>query len=169
MMSAARLRRAEQRISHLRPYAKALRRMTRQAAEAAGSGEMNKLPILREHESQDKVALLLITAGTRVDKAGESLSVIREEIARLAKDGPTDQEVAEAKSYLIGSYPLGFASHDSLAAYVLSLQLAGRGRDFIDQYPGLIGAVTPAQVKAVAARVLQVKDPTAVVAGTPAS
>jgi F-type H+-transporting ATPase subunit gamma len=62
MMSAARLRRAEQRISHLRPYAMALRRMTRQAAEAAGSGEMNKLPILREHESQDKVALLLITA-----------------------------------------------------------------------------------------------------------
>jgi F-type H+-transporting ATPase subunit gamma len=62
MMSAARLRRAEQRISHLRPYAKALRRMTRQAAEAAGSGEMNKLPILREHESQDNVALLLITA-----------------------------------------------------------------------------------------------------------
>ena len=62
MMSAARLRRAEQRISPLRPYAKAIRRMTRQAAEAAGSGEMNKLPILREHESQDKVALLLITA-----------------------------------------------------------------------------------------------------------
>jgi F-type H+-transporting ATPase subunit gamma len=62
MMSAARLRRAEQRISHLRPYAKAIRRMTRQAAEAAGSGEMNKLPILREHESQDKVALLLVTA-----------------------------------------------------------------------------------------------------------
>ena len=62
MMSAARLRRAEQRISHLRPYAKAIRRMTRQAAEAAGSGEMNKLPILREHESQDRVALLLITA-----------------------------------------------------------------------------------------------------------
>ena len=62
MMSAARLRRAEQRISHLRPYAKAIRRMTRQAAEAAGSGEMSKLPILREHDSQDKVALLLITA-----------------------------------------------------------------------------------------------------------
>jgi F-type H+-transporting ATPase subunit gamma len=62
MMSAARLRRAEQRISHLRPYAKAIRRMTRQAAEAAGSGEMNKLPILREHESVSNVGLLLITA-----------------------------------------------------------------------------------------------------------
>jgi F-type H+-transporting ATPase subunit gamma len=36
--------------------------MTRQAAEAAGSGEMSKLPILREHESQDNVGLLLVTA-----------------------------------------------------------------------------------------------------------
>src|SRR5919199_2729069 len=62
MMSAARLRRAEQRIAHLRPYAKAIRRMTRQAAEAAGSGEMSKLPILREHDSQDRVGLLLVTA-----------------------------------------------------------------------------------------------------------
>ena len=35
MVAAARLRRAEQRIEHLRPYAGAIRRMTRQAAEAA--------------------------------------------------------------------------------------------------------------------------------------
>ena len=61
MVAAARLRRAEQRIAHLRPYAEAIRRMTRQAAEAAG-GEISGLPILREHESQDKVALLLVTA-----------------------------------------------------------------------------------------------------------
>ena len=44
MMSAARLRRAEQRISHLRPYAKAIRRMTRQAAEAAGVPEKEAAP-----------------------------------------------------------------------------------------------------------------------------
>ena len=36
MVAAARLRRAEQRIEALRPYAGAIRRMTRQAAEAAG-------------------------------------------------------------------------------------------------------------------------------------
>ena len=41
MVAAARLRRAEQRIAHLRPYAGAIRRMTRQAAEAAG-GEVGK-------------------------------------------------------------------------------------------------------------------------------
>ena len=49
MVAAARLRRAEQRIEALRPYADAIRRMTRQAAEAAGN--VPRLPILAEHES----------------------------------------------------------------------------------------------------------------------
>jgi F-type H+-transporting ATPase subunit gamma len=61
MVAAARLRRAEQRIAALRPYAGAIRRMTRQAAEAAGSSEISGLPILSEHDSEDTVALLLVT------------------------------------------------------------------------------------------------------------
>src|SRR4051794_39122626 len=60
MVAAARLRRAEQRIEALRPYAGAIRRMTRQAAEAAGT-EISSLPILSEHESEDTVAMLLVT------------------------------------------------------------------------------------------------------------
>jgi F-type H+-transporting ATPase subunit gamma len=59
MVAAARLRRAEQRIEALRPYAGAIRRMTRQAAEAAG--HVPNLPILNEHESEDTVAILLVT------------------------------------------------------------------------------------------------------------
>ncbi|HET6548009.1 MAG TPA: ATP synthase F1 subunit gamma [Solirubrobacter sp.] len=59
MVAAARLRRAEQRIEALRPYAGAIRRMTRQAAEAAGN--VPSLPILNEHESESTVAILLIT------------------------------------------------------------------------------------------------------------
>jgi F-type H+-transporting ATPase subunit gamma len=61
MVAAARLRRAEQRIEALRPYAGAIRRMTRQAAEAAGSSEVARLPILAEHENEENVALLLVT------------------------------------------------------------------------------------------------------------
>jgi F-type H+-transporting ATPase subunit gamma len=60
MVAAARLRRAEQRIAALRPYAGAIRRMTRQAAEAAGN--VPALPILSEHETETRVALLLVTA-----------------------------------------------------------------------------------------------------------
>src|SRR3954471_6284049 len=59
MVAAARLRRAEQRIEALRPYAGGIRRMTRQAAEAAGN--VPNLPILNEHESERTIALLLVT------------------------------------------------------------------------------------------------------------
>ena len=62
MVAAARLRRAEQRIADLRPYANAIRRMTRQAAEAAGN--VPRLPILAEHDSVNTVGLLVV-AGDR--------------------------------------------------------------------------------------------------------
>jgi F-type H+-transporting ATPase subunit gamma len=60
-VSAARLRRAEQRISALRPYADAIRRMTRQAALDAG-GEIKRVPLLAAHESEHNVGILLVTA-----------------------------------------------------------------------------------------------------------
>jgi F-type H+-transporting ATPase subunit gamma len=60
MVAAARLRRAEQRIAALRPYAKAIRRMTHQAAEAAGA-EASSFPLLAEHEQERSVGLLLVT------------------------------------------------------------------------------------------------------------
>jgi F-type H+-transporting ATPase subunit gamma len=59
MVAAARLRRAEQRIEELRPYAEAIRKMTRRASEAAES--LPNLPILEERESVSTVGLLLVT------------------------------------------------------------------------------------------------------------
>src|ERR687888_2249011 len=59
MVAAARLRRAEQRIEALRPYADAIRRMTRRASEAAEN--IPSLPILQEREQISKVGLLLVT------------------------------------------------------------------------------------------------------------
>lgn len=59
MVAAARLRRAELRIAALRPYAGAVRRMARQASEAAGN--VPNLPVLTEHESVETVGILLVT------------------------------------------------------------------------------------------------------------
>ena len=59
MVAAARLRRAEQRIEQLRPYADAIRKMTRRATEAAEN--IPSLPILQEHENVDRVGFLLVT------------------------------------------------------------------------------------------------------------
>jgi F-type H+-transporting ATPase subunit gamma len=59
MVAAARLRRAEQRIEHLRPYADALRRMTSRASQAAEN--IPSLPILEEKEQVQRIGLLLVT------------------------------------------------------------------------------------------------------------
>jgi F-type H+-transporting ATPase subunit gamma len=59
MVAAARLRRAEQRIEHLRPYADAIRRMTARAAQAAEN--IPNLPILQERETVSTVGLMLVT------------------------------------------------------------------------------------------------------------
>ncbi len=78
MVAAARLRRAEQRIESLRPYAEAIRRMTRQAAEAGGS--FPRLPILAEHE-QVKAVGLLVVAGDRGLAGAFNSNVVRAGVA----------------------------------------------------------------------------------------
>jgi len=59
MVAAARLRRAEQRIEQLRPYARAIRRMTRRTVEAVE--KIPSLPLLESHDSEKRVGMLLIT------------------------------------------------------------------------------------------------------------
>ena len=78
MVAAARLRRAEQRIEALRPYASAIRRMTRQAAEAAGN--VPNLPILAERENVSSVGLLLI-AGDRGLAGAFNSNIVRRGVA----------------------------------------------------------------------------------------
>src|ERR1700716_2417935 len=78
MVAAARLRRAEQRIEALRPYASAIRRMTRQAAEDAGN--LPRLPILIEHEEVRSVGLLLV-AGDRGLAGAFNSNIIRAGVA----------------------------------------------------------------------------------------
>ena len=85
MVAAARLRRAEQRIAALRPYADAIGRMTRQAAQAAGA-EAARVPLLREHDSQTNVGLLLVT-GDRGLAGGFNSQIIRAGVRLSAETG----------------------------------------------------------------------------------
>jgi F-type H+-transporting ATPase subunit gamma len=125
MVAAARLRRAEQRISALRPYADAIGRMTRQAAQAAGSEAAN-LPLLREHESESNVGLLLVT-GDRGLAGGFNSQIIRAGVrlsAELTGEGLNSSWYATGRRgvssitfrgyELSGSYT-GFADRPSYA------------------------------------------------------
>ncbi len=97
MVAGARLRRAEQRIAALRPYADALRRMTRQAAQAAGA-EASRLPLLSEHDSMDKVGLLLVT-GDRGLAGGFNSQIIR---AGVRISGEYDEDNVQSAWFAAG-------------------------------------------------------------------
>jgi F-type H+-transporting ATPase subunit gamma len=115
MVAAARLRRAEQRIEHLRPYAGAIRRMTRQAAEAAG-GEMASLPILNQHEQERRVALLLVTADRGLAGAFNS-QIIRAGIRAAVEYEEQGKEVVFWATGRRGVSSLTFRGREPEGAY----------------------------------------------------
>ena len=115
MVAAARLRRAEQRIAHLRPYAGAIRRMTRQAAEDA-CGDVGQLPILQQHESEQTIAILLVTADRGL--AGAFNSQILRAGLRAATDYESDgRDVSFYASGRRGVSSLSFRGREVAGAY----------------------------------------------------
>jgi F-type H+-transporting ATPase subunit gamma len=116
MVAAARLRRAEQRISQLRPYAGAIRRMTRQAAEAAG-GEISALPILKEHEEERRDAILLVTGDRGLAGAFNS-QILRGGLRAAAEHEAEGREVDFYASGRRGVSSLVFRGREPRGSYV---------------------------------------------------
>ena len=111
MVAAARLRRAEQRIEALRPYASAIRRMTRQAAEAAQN--VPNLPILQEHDSVSNVGMLLVTGDRGLAGAFNS-QIVR---AGVRAERDVDGDVQWFASGRRGVSSLRFRGRDVLGEY----------------------------------------------------
>jgi F-type H+-transporting ATPase subunit gamma len=116
MVAAARLRRAEQRIEALRPYASAIRRMTRQAADAAGA-EVSGMPVLQEHESIDKVGLLLVTGDRGLAGAFNS-QIIRAGLRAQVEHEQQGRQVVFSASGRRGVSTLTFRGRDITGSYV---------------------------------------------------
>jgi F-type H+-transporting ATPase subunit gamma len=115
MISAARLRRAEQRIVSLRPYASAIRRMTRQAAEAAEN--IPNLPILRERDEVSNVGILLVTSDRGLAGAFNG-QIIRAGIRAAADLEGEGKEVVFSASGRRGVGSLNFRKRTPAGAYV---------------------------------------------------
>jgi zinc protease len=102
----------------------------------------------------NRTALLLGSTATRADATGQTIDIIEHEIRRLAEEGPTEEEFGKAKTYLKGSFALGLDTSNRIAAQLLQMQLDNLGIDYIERRPGLIDAVTLADAKRVAKRLL---------------
>ncbi len=134
MVAAARLRRAEQRIEALRPYANAIRRMTRQAAQAAG--DVPRLPILAEHD-QVKTVGLLVVAGDRGLAGAFNSNAVRAGI-RAASEHSAD-----------GASAVFFASGRRPAS-----SLAFRGQQVVDSFTGFTDRPSYADARRIAERLM---------------
>ncbi len=115
MVAAARLRRAEQRIRALRPYAEAIGRMTRQAAQAAGT-EVTRLPLLAEHADEQRVALLLVT-GDRGLAGAFNTQIVRAGVRAAAEYEAEGREMRWYASGRRGVSSLTFRGRDVVGAY----------------------------------------------------
>ena len=115
MVAAARLRRAEQRIAALRPYAEAIGRMTRQAARAAGANAA-QVPLLVEHESEANVGLLLIT-GDRGLAGGFNSQIVRAGARIASEQAEQGHDTIWYASGRRGVSSVTFRGHDLAGSY----------------------------------------------------
>jgi zinc protease len=101
----------------------------------------------------DRAGLVYGQLGTRNEKAGEALEIVKETMKKFAEEGPTANELAETKTYLTGSYALRFDSNAKIANQLLAIQQDNLGIDYVNHRNGLIEAVTLDQAKAQAKRI----------------
>jgi zinc protease len=110
--------------------------------------------------------IVLGQVATRQDSMDVSLSVVRQVLANYAAHGPTAQELADAKTYLTGSYPLAFSSNTGIAAQLNAFERAGLPIAYVARRNSLIQALTLDEVKRAAARLFDPRSMTVVVGGS---
>jgi zinc protease len=109
------------------------------------------------------------SVATKNEAVGQSLDVIESELKRLADQGPTAEELENAKSYLTGAYALRFESSSSIANQLLWIQIEELGIDYVNQRNKLVEAVTLDDIKRVAKRLIEADRLITTIVGKPAA
>lgn len=116
-------------------------------------------------ESWRKAGLVLGEVATKRSAMKRTLAAIRESLRQFSQNGPTDSELADAKTYLTGSWPLSFTSNVDIADQLNTFQRLGLPVDYVRNRNALINAVTLDQVKRAARRLFDPAKLSVVVAG----
>ncbi len=115
----------------------------------------------------DHTGIILGNAGTENSRVKETIKIIKDEWARMAKDGVTATELADAKTYLSGSFPLRFTSSGAIAGILVGMQASDLGIDYLDRRKSYLDAVGEKEVLNVARRLLNPDRLDIVVVGKP--
>ena len=111
--------------------------------------------------------LLVGAVATRNEKLAQSLSIIKEQWARMRDQGPSDQEIEDAKTFLVGSFPLQLDSTSQVAGLMVQLQVDHLGLDYLDHRSDFIRSVSRDDIHRAAQRLLNPDALTIVVVGQP--
>jgi len=101
------------------------------------------------------------------DKISEAIGILKKEIALLANNGVNQEELEEAKKFLIGAYPLRFDGNVRIANILAGMQFMGLDKEYIKLRNVMVSGVTSEDVARVAKRLLSSKEFTLVVVGKP--
>ena len=115
----------------------------------------------------DQAELMIGQFSASNDKVAEAIKVIRAEWAKMLANGLTDQELAATKTFLTGSYPLRFDGNGPIASILVGMQMEGLPIDYATTRNAQIEAVTLADIKTIAARLLHPDGLRFVVVGQP--
>ncbi|MGJ4930685.1 M16 family metallopeptidase [Bradyrhizobium sp. HKCCYLS2038] len=115
----------------------------------------------------DHSALFIGNTATRFDRAGETIAAVEQEIRRIGEEGPTQQELDEAKSYINGSQMLALDTSSKLAQAMLQYQLDKMPIDYIEKRSEIVNAVTLDDAKKAAKQLWSQGLLTAVVGRAP--
>lgn len=102
---------------------------------------------------------------TKNASASEAIERARAEIDRIRNEPVTDREIAEAKLYLTGSFPLQLDSNREIASFLSQVEFFGLGRDYGETYASRINAVTKEEVLRVAQQYLRPDEIIMVIVG----
>jgi zinc protease len=93
-------------------------------------------------------------AGVNPDNVERAIEAILHEIEHFCAEGPTEQELSDARAYLTGSLVLGLETSDGIAGTLLAIERYGLGLDYIARYPSIINGVSSEEIVATARKYL---------------
>lgn len=104
-------------------------------------------------------------AGISPANVERALAAMLHEITAFCADGPTDEELSDARDYMTGSTVLGLETNGGIAGTLLGIERYDLGLDYIARYPDIIRSVSAEQIVAAARAYLSTERYVAVVAG----
>jgi zinc protease len=95
-----------------------------------------------------------VSIQTKNESANEVIDETLKEIRRMQDELVSGKELADAKAYLTGSFPLKMDTSAKIAGILTSVEIYGLGLDYPQKYPGLINRVTREDIQRVAKKYL---------------